>query len=65
MNLRSYILRLFRRHDNGLTKREQDKQDKIKEVDNLVSKGLTNKEIAEQLNLSVRQVQRLKKELAF
>ena len=48
-----------------MTKREQDKQDKIKEVDNLVSKGLTNKEIAEQLNLSVRQVQRLKKELAF
>ena len=65
MDLRSYILRLLRRNENGLTNREQDKQDKIKEVDNLVSKGLTNKEIAEQLNLSVRQVQRLKKELAF
>lgn len=50
-----------RRNENGLTKREQEKQDKIRDVKELTNKGLTNKEISEQLNISIRQVQRYKK----
>lgn len=51
------------RNENGLTKREQDKQDKIQAVKKMVLQGLINKDISEQLNISVRQVQRIKKEL--
>ena len=46
-----------------LTKREQEKVNTLNKVRELVRKGLKNKDIAEKLKISVRQVQRLKKEL--
>lgn len=52
--------RLERRNEEGLTKREQEKVDNIDKVKELVALGLKNKDIAEKLGLSVRQVQRLK-----
>ena len=55
--------RVGRRNEEGLTKREQDKKDRIDEVRELVRNGLKNKDIAEKLKISVRQVQRLKKEV--
>lgn len=55
--------RAKRRNENGLTKKQQEKQDMIKELDLLLKQGLKNQEISEKLNISVRQVQRLKKEL--
>ncbi|WP_226891151.1 hypothetical protein [Paraclostridium bifermentans] len=54
--------RLERRNEEGLTKREQEKVDDIDKVKELVALGLKNKDIAEKLGLSVRQVQRLKKD---
>lgn len=54
--------RLERRNEEGLTKREQEKVDKINKVKEFVELGLKNKDIAEKLGLSVRQVQRLKKD---
>ena len=47
----------------GLIKREQEKVNTLNEVRELVRKGLKNKDIAEKLKISVRQVQRLKKEV--
>ena len=45
------------------TKREQEKVNTLNKVRELVRKGLKNKDIAEKLKISVRQVQRLKKEV--
>ena len=44
-------------------RREQEKVNTLNEVRELVRKGLKNKDIAEKLKISVRQVQRLKKEV--
>ncbi|MGL5713560.1 MAG: hypothetical protein ACRCXT_13720, partial [Paraclostridium sp.] len=52
-----------RRNDEGLTKREKEKLDTINELKKLVEQDLKNKDIAEILQISVRQVQRLKKEI--
>ena len=52
MDLRSYILRLLRRNENGLTNREQDKQDKINAVKELYKNGYKQSEIVEKLGLS-------------
>lgn len=54
--------RLERRNKEGLTKREQEKVDNINKIKEFVELGLKNKDIAEKLGLSVRQVQRLKKD---
>lgn len=54
--------RLERRNEEGLTKREQEKVDNINKVKELLELGLKNKDISEKLGLSVRQVQRLKKD---
>lgn len=54
--------RLERRNEEGLTKREQEKVDNINKIKEFVELGLKNKDIAEKLGLSVRQVQRLKKD---
>lgn len=50
-----------RRNENGLTSREQQKQELINKVKELVSKGYKNAEIADILKISIRQVQRYKK----
>ncbi|MDK2564164.1 DNA-binding response regulator [Romboutsia sedimentorum] len=55
--------RKSRRNEEGLTKREKEKLDTINELRELVNKGLKNKDIAEKLSISVRQVQRLKQEI--
>ena len=55
--------RADRRNEEGLTKREQEKVNTLNKVRELVRKGLKNKDIAEKLKISVRQVQRLKKEV--
>lgn len=55
--------KLERRNEEGLTKREQAKVDNINKIKEFVELGLKNKDIAEKLGLSVRQVQRLKKNL--
>ncbi|MGL4742077.1 MAG: DNA-binding response regulator [Sarcina sp.] len=52
-----------RRNKEGLTSREQQKQDLIKRINDLVVKGLSNKQISETLEISVRQIQRYKKNL--
>lgn len=52
MDLRSYILRLLRRNENGLTKREQDKQDKKNAVKELYKNGYKQSEIVEKLGLA-------------
>ncbi|MGL5651712.1 MAG: hypothetical protein ACRDDE_08145 [Paraclostridium sp.] len=54
--------RLERRNEEGLTKREQEKVDNINKIKEFVELGFKNKDIAENLGLSVRQVQRLKKD---
>lgn len=54
--------RLERRNEEGLTKSEQEKVDNINKIKEFVELGLKNKDIAEKLGLSVRQVQRLKKD---
>ncbi|MCY6372764.1 helix-turn-helix transcriptional regulator [Clostridium ganghwense] len=52
-----------RRNSNGLTKREKEKQEKMKQIKELIEKEYKNAEIAEIMGISIRQVQRLKKEL--
>ena len=59
----------YRRNNNkrnprnaaGLTNRQQQKAEKVQAVKELCIKGFLNKEIAEKLNISIRQVQRYKK----
>ncbi|KEI08518.1 replication protein [Clostridium novyi] len=48
----------LRRNENGLTKREQEKQDKIQAVKELKDKGLMQKEIAKILKISIPTVKR-------
>lgn len=52
-----------RRNDKGLTNREQAKFDKLKTIYNLMLRNFSNSEISDKLNISVRQVQRYKKEI--
>lgn len=52
-----------RRNEKGLTKREQEKLDKMNNVKELKEKGLTQKEIAKDLNMSERTVRRYYKEI--
>ena len=49
-----------RRNENGLTSREQDKQDRIKKVKALLEKGLGVKAIARELKVNVSLVSRIK-----
>ncbi|MEL5898037.1 DNA-binding response regulator [Clostridium sporogenes] len=48
-----------RRNENGLTKRQQEKLDKISKVKELYSKGLTQKEIANKLGITDRYVRKI------
>lgn len=52
--------RADRRNEEGLIKREQEKVNTLNEVRELVRNGLKNKDIAEKLKISVRQVQQVK-----
>lgn len=63
MDLRSYILRLLRRNENGLTNREQDKQDKINQIKELLSLGYNQSKIAKDLDISRQAVSKLCKEI--
>lgn len=45
-----------RRNEKGLTKRQQQKQDTIREVQGLKEEGLTQKEVAKRLNKGLRTV---------
>lgn len=56
MDLRSYILRLLRRNENGLTNREQDKQDLINEIKKLKEQGLKQKDVSEITGKSIRTI---------
>lgn len=47
-----------------IAKEKKKTDSKLNELKKLLSQGLTNKELAKELNLSVRRVQQLKKELA-
>ncbi|WP_231169921.1 hypothetical protein [Clostridium botulinum] len=53
----------LRRNENGLTKRQQEKQDKIKAVKELKDKGLMQKEIAKVLKVTQQYVSKILKEL--
>ena len=55
--------KLARRNDNGLTSREQEKQDKIKLVKELYEKGYKQVEISEKLQLTKGRVSQIIKEL--
>src|SRR3712207_8828090 len=50
--------KIARRNKNGLTKRQQEKQDKIKAVKELKDKGLMQKEIAKELKISIATIKR-------
>lgn len=52
-----------RRNENGLTNREQEKRDKMYAVFKGMKRDLKTKEIAEILEISIRMVQKYKKEL--
>lgn len=54
--------RAKRRNKKGLTNREQAKFDKLKAIYKLMKDDLTNSEISDKLKISIRQVQRYKKE---
>ena len=54
--MRSYILRLLRRNENGLTNREQDKQDLINEIKKLKEQGLKQKDVSEITGKSIRTI---------
>nr|WP_243147744.1 replication protein [Clostridium botulinum]AIW54643.1 putative plasmid replication protein [Clostridium botulinum]AIW54892.1 putative plasmid replication protein [Clostridium botulinum]AIW54947.1 putative plasmid replication protein [Clostridium botulinum]AIW55002.1 putative plasmid replication protein [Clostridium botulinum] len=53
----------LRRNENGLTKREQLKKDNLIKIIKLMDEGRKTKEIAETLDISLRMVQKYKKEL--
>ena len=63
MDLRSYILRLLRRNENGLTKREQDKQDRLNQIKELLSLGYNQSKIAKEIGISRQAVSKLCKEI--
>ncbi|MCD3218198.1 DNA-binding response regulator, partial [Clostridium botulinum C] len=50
--------KIARRNKNGLTKRQQEKADKIKAVKELKDKGLMQKEIAKVLKISIATIKR-------
>ena len=52
MDLRSYILRLLRRNENGLTKKQQELADLKNKVLELREQGLSIRKIAENLGKS-------------
>ncbi|TDY38977.1 Homeodomain-like domain-containing protein [Alicyclobacillus sacchari] len=52
-----------RRNANGLTSREQQRQDMIQQVASLLSEGLKQKEIAERLGITSARVSQIKKKL--
>ena len=52
MDLRSYILRLLRRNENGLTKKQQELADLKLQIEELKEQGLSNRAIARELNCS-------------
>ncbi|KHO31929.1 hypothetical protein OR62_14015, partial (plasmid) [Clostridium tetani] len=49
----------MRRNELGLTKRQQEKENKIREVKELYNKGLTQKEIANKLDITDRYVRKI------
>ena len=51
------------RNENGLTKREQDKQDRINIIKQLLEKGLNQSKIAQELKISRQAVSKLCKEI--
>ncbi|HID1129822.1 hypothetical protein [Clostridioides difficile] len=55
--------KLARRNENGLTSREQEKQDRIKLVKELYEKGYKQVEISEKLQLTKGRVSQIIKEL--
>lgn len=48
-----------RRNSEGLTSREQQKQDTLKAINELKEKGFNNTQIADKLNMNVRSVRRI------
>ena len=55
--------RVGRRNEEGLTKREQDKKDRIEKIKVLLSKGLNQSKIAQELGISRQAVSKLCKEI--
>ena len=51
------------RNENGLTKREQEKQDRINIIKNLLEKGLNKSKIAKELGISRQAISKLCKEI--
>ena len=54
--------RVDRRNEEGLTKREQDKKDRIEKIKVFLSKGLNQSKIAQELGISRQAVSKLCKE---
>ncbi len=52
-----------RRNEEGLTKREQDKKDRIEKIKVFLSKGLNQSKIAQELGISRQAVSKLCKEI--
>lgn len=59
MDLRSYILRLLRRNEHGLTKKQQELKDLQTKALSLKTQGLNNSEIARLLNVDRKKISRL------
>ncbi|OOB74925.1 hypothetical protein AXF41_14555 [Clostridium haemolyticum] len=55
----------LRRNENGLTKKQQEKIDRLESVQDLKDKGYKQKEIAIKLEISIRTVKDCYKELRF
>ena len=55
--------RVDRRNEEGLTKREQDKKDRIEKIKVFLSKGLNQSKIAQELGISRQAVSKLCKEI--
>ena len=52
-----------RRNENGLTSREQQKQDRLNMIKELLSKGMNQSNIAKELGISRQAVSKLVKDL--
>ena len=57
--------RVGRRNEEGLTKREQDKKDRIEKIKVFLSKGLNQSKIAQELGISRQAVSKLCKEIQY
>ena len=55
--------RVDRRNEEGLTKREQDKKDRIEKIKVFLSKGLNQSKIPQELGISRQAVSKLCKEI--